>query len=71
MQSVMIFVFGNFSAETWNIYFGIMEAHYWTNGSLRAEYTVAPVMLEILKKASTAPNIKKGLVNNIIKQSLK
>jgi hypothetical protein len=35
----MIFVFGNFSAETWNIYFGIMEAHYWTNGSLRAEYT--------------------------------
>ncbi|MFT5297776.1 MAG: hypothetical protein ACI9YH_003815, partial [Colwellia sp.] len=40
-------------------------------GSLRAEYTVAPVMLEILKKASTDPNIKKGLVNNIIKQSLK
>ncbi|MFT5813254.1 MAG: hypothetical protein ACI9VT_000999 [Psychroserpens sp.] len=48
-----------------------MVIRYWIDGSLRAEYTVAPVMLEILKKASTDPNIKKGLVNNIIKQSLK
>jgi hypothetical protein len=36
----LLIVFDNFSSETWNIYFGIIEAHYWTNGSLRAEYTV-------------------------------